>query len=130
MNFPLTSVLALYGVLFMACAQEPLDCTIAHVGSFQDEIGPEELYFILRTDSSQEEYTPSLGLRVRFRVRWPDPCTYQLFDKEIVEGTPARMPSSSDTLTVHITAVDPSSFTYDARANYASWVLTGRQQLR
>ena len=127
---PLTCTLALFGVLLMACAQDPLDCTIAHVGSFQDEIGPDEPYFIVRTDSTQEEYTPSVRLRVRFRIRWPDPCTYQLFQKEILEGTPARVPSTSDTLTVHITAVDPSGFAYEARANYASWVLTGMQQLR
>jgi hypothetical protein len=106
---------------------QPTDCSIAANGTFTEEIEPGVVTTYERTADVQVENTPALGLVTWYRVRWADACTYQLFDKKVVAGIPARAPLPSDTVTVRVISVDSAGFNYEVTSNYADLRLTGHQ---
>jgi hypothetical protein len=73
------------------------------------------------------EQIPAEGYEARYGLRWKNVCTYQLFDKVVVQGTSARTSAPGDTITVTMLGVDRKGFRYIASSNYADQVLDGRQ---
>ena len=107
---------------------QDLDCASVRTGSFLQEIRPGAFAYYERTEEKQVEIVPKLDLVTHYRIRWTDECTYQLFDKEAVKGKPVRVAQPTDTITVHITAIDSAGFSYEATMNYSDQRATGRQE--
>jgi len=109
------------------CAFRPVDCASHRTGRFQEELLPGLWSVVLRSDSDQVEQIPAEGYEARYGLRWKNVCTYQLFDKVVVQGTSARTSAPGDTITVTMLGVDRKGFRYIASSNYADQVLDGRQ---
>src|SRR5699024_3518567 len=103
----------------LSCDAQVIECSIASEGSFEEEIEPGVITTYERTIDSQLENTPAFGLITSHHIHWTDPCIYQLFDKKVIEGIPARSPLLSDTITVQVMTVDSTGFSYEATCNFA-----------
>ena len=79
-----------------------------------------------RTATEQYEQTSGMGV-VRLRVRWLDDCTYQLFDRELIDGTEAFPTSQADTVTIHIVSSDDKGFFYEGHATFVDGLIKGCQ---
>lgn len=103
------------------------DCSRARVGRFIDKSGGETT-MITRTASEQQEHNADGMGEMRLRLRWLDDCTYQLFDRTIINGPEPSFPASpQDTITVRIISLDDEGFTYEARTHSMDMPMTGRQ---
>ncbi len=128
--FPAIVLGALAIAVSVSCETPPKDCRAIHRGHFEDRIDPQHPTFITRTDSDQTEEMPSMGLKSRYRISWKNDCTYQLFDKRVLQGTPFRAWNPADTLTVVIEARDAKGFSYTANANWINYPIKGYQLIR
>lgn len=121
------SIIASGVILLTGCGSSDLDCSRCRTGTFQDEILPDTIATYERTDSSSTESVPALNRTARYRIRWVEPCTYQLFDRVSIRGTSSRQWAPEDTLTVQIVKVDHEGFDYVATHNSVGFKLQGRQ---
>ncbi|NER11778.1 hypothetical protein SAMN06265375_1094 [Muriicola jejuensis] len=77
----LVSVLSLISIQ----AQE-LDCNRFKTGNFIMEDPNTGQNIIKRTDSTQIEYLPNLGIKIELNAKWQDDCTLILTLHEILEN--------------------------------------------
>lgn len=62
---------------------------------------------------------------MKYRVRWIEPCTYQLMHRRTRRGTPKRPWNDTDTITVHINEVREDGFAYRLTSTFSSDTLSG-----
>jgi hypothetical protein len=121
-------ILIIMSCFSIGCAFRPVDCSSHRVGRFQEEVMPGLWSEVVRSDTGQVERVPADGYEARYRLRWKNAFTYQLFGKEVVQGSASRPGSAGDTLTVTMLGVDRKGFHYIASSNYSELVLEGRQE--
>lgn len=78
---------------------------------------------IRRTETVQTEINEELGLEFHYKVRWLDPCTYQLHHKKLVRGPERFAGKKGNVLTVHITNTSATGYQAVATSNYSTLVL-------
>lgn len=73
---------------------------------------------VLRRGRSQVETNFSTGTKVRYTIRWTDPCTFVLTDARVKRGIPERAWSPQDSITVTITQVLEHGYAYRRLSNF------------
>lgn len=114
----ITMVLLGWGMI--ACAQQS-DCKRFKNGKFKQEDSTGEVWMVERKGSKQIEYNDFYKMKLRFKVKWKDECTYTLKLKKILEN-PDKQPFPEDlVVTVNITDTKDKSFNQTATSS-----LTGK----
>lgn len=96
-----------------------VDCTSIKTGKFKLSNDPSGTTMITRTVDEQIEENKDLGLKIRYKVKWIDDCTYQLFEAKIRQGDKSFIGQKSDTLTVNITEVNTSYYKVMTTSNFS-----------
>jgi hypothetical protein len=121
----------LFAILLLAtaCTAQEVNCDACRTGTFIEEIEPEVFTTYERSADQQVERTPALGVVGEHKIKWTGPCTYQLYDRVILEGENPRPTRTTDTLTVRIIQVDSAGFDYVVTATFSEMELPGRQTI-
>jgi hypothetical protein len=101
------------------------DCSRVHTGKFfiQDVNHPPMT--IVRTDSTQEEFVASLGVHLKFKLKWLSDCAYILTDGECIAGDPRSIGNPNEVLWVDILTVNDKGYTYKARIVGVDFEISG-----
>jgi len=97
------------------------DCKRFKNGKFKQEDSTGEVWMVERKGTKQIEYNDFYKMKLRFKVKWKDECTYTLKLKKILEN-PDKQPFPEGLIvTVNITDTKDKSYTQMATSN-----LTGK----
>lgn len=108
--------LVLLGCSMMTWAQQA-DCKRFKNGKFKQEDSTGEVWMVERKGSKQTEYNDFYKMKLRFRVKWKDECTYTLKLKKIIENPDNQSFPKDLIVTVNITEAKDKSFTQTATSS-------------
>ncbi len=114
MRFILMTLLA--GLCLTANAQQQ-DCKRFKNGNFKQTDSTGEVWMIERKSSKQIEYNDFYKMKLRFKVKWKDDCTYTLKLKKILENPDNQPFPKGLVVTVNITDVKEKSYSQTATSS-------------
>jgi hypothetical protein len=85
--------------------EEASTCSDLRTGKFvlvSEKLGTT---IITRTNNRQEEINQDYNVKVRYKVKWINECTYQLFEGRYFSGRDFFEGEETDTMTVEITEI-------------------------
>ena len=115
-----TILLTITGLIFFSFSGPETACRRLHTGKFKMISKQTGTVYIYRSRNRQVEIDKEAGIRVMYRVEWPDECTYVLFDSKVIKGDPSMAGNPADTLTVKITSIAEKSYTVLTTSNFSS----------
>ncbi|UKN02721.1 hypothetical protein K6119_04230 [Paracrocinitomix mangrovi] len=104
---------------------QDLNCSRFKNGKFRYEDEKAGVTIIERKGSNQIEYGSHAGLKIEFKVKWLDDCTYTLKVKKVIEN-PMNITISNDLiLTVEIIETKDNSYVQKTSSNLWETVVKG-----
>ena len=95
------------------------NCSDLKTGKFKVKSEENGTVFITRTQNKQIEENEDYRVKIRYKVKWIDDCTYQLYDAKILKGDNNVKRNRTDTLTVNINNVKAGSYQAFITSNYS-----------
>jgi len=86
------------------------DCKRFKNGNFKQEDSTGEVWRVETKGSKQIEYNDFYKMKLRFKVKWKDDCTYTLKLKKILENPDNQTFPNGLVVTVHISEVKEKSY--------------------
>ncbi|PCH66517.1 MAG: hypothetical protein COC01_07815 [Bacteroidetes bacterium] len=94
-------------------------CSDLKTGKFKLVSEESGTTIITRTAKEQVEINKDFNVKVRYKVKWLNACTYQLFDAKIYEGDDYFEGKKTDTLTVKITEISNDFYKISTTSNFS-----------
>ena len=118
----LITLVLLIGIMSSSFGQE-LNCNRFKNGSFKlmDSLSGNTI--ITRQGKSQIEFNSLLNLRVKFKVKWIDDCTYELKYKKVLDNPNNIELSKKMILTVKIIETRKKSYIQEVSSNVSDLII-------
>ncbi len=96
-----------------------LDCSSVKTGKFKLDSQKSGTTIITRTSTEQIEVNKDLNVKVRYKVKWIDDCTYQLFQAKIHQGNKYFEGNKGDTLPIRIIEINQDYYKVNSTSNFS-----------
>lgn len=114
--------LVFFGWSMIGLAQHQ-DCKRFKNGNFKQTDSTGEVWMIERKGSRQTEYSDFYKMKLRFKVKWKDECTYTLKLKKILENPDNQPFPKGLVVTVHMSEVKEKSYSQTATSSLTNKTL-------